>query len=625
MRSPQTVLETLRKHAQKAHYQYERLYRNLYNPQLYLLAYQNLYANKGSTTAGADGATLSGMSLKRIESLIKKLRDRSYQPHPARRQYIPKKSGNGLRPLGIPAADDKLVQEAVRMILESIYEPTFQSTSHGFRPGKSCHTALSQIQKTFTGVSWFVEGDIKGCFDNIDHHILVNILKRRIKDEAFIDLIWKLLRAGYLEDWMKHQTYSGTPQGSGVSPLLANIYMNELDLFMEKLRAQFGKGDKRRFSNDYVNANHHYARTRERNAKKWNTMSEEERKDAKVMQKKLQAILLSTPSREPMDPNYRRVLYVRYADDFLIGVIGNKADAEQIKTAVSEFLKQELNLTMSPEKTLITHGHDKARFLGYDITISKNQAVKKTKGGVKRAYNGRVVLLLPKEKWMGKLQEYRALNIQKDGTGKEIWMPVARNGLQNKEPIEILAQFNGEIRGIYNYYRLARNVSVLNKFCYVMEYADRLHYKYKVRAVVEPGAGRDLRPGDIRPGPGRAGTVNTCPAKGSDNARVWDTSKRAIQIVLNNLKGIFFRDDDLEQMTFSGTGRRGGNRYHDPPHLSFSRSRRLRLGTSLSASDFAIHKDSVIDFYMLPCYNNIILAGPWDMGPWGHQERSLRS
>lgn len=251
MRSPQTVLETLRKHAQKAHYQYERLYRNLYNPQLYLLAYQNLYANKGSTTAGADGATLSGMSLKRIESLIKKLRDRSYQPHPARRQYIPKKSGNGLRPLGIPAADDKLVQEAVRMILESIYEPTFQSTSHGFRPGKSCHTALSQIQKTFTGVSWFVEGDIKGCFDNIDHHILVNILKRRIKDEAFIDLIWKLLRAGYLEDWMKHQTYSGTPQGSGVSPLLANIYMNELDLFMEKLRAQFGKGDKRRFSNDY--------------------------------------------------------------------------------------------------------------------------------------------------------------------------------------------------------------------------------------------------------------------------------------------------------------------------------------------------------------------------------------
>ncbi len=130
--------------------------------------------------------------------------------------------------------------------------------------------------------------------------------------------------------------------------------------------------------------------------------------------------------------------------------------------------------------------------------------------------------------------------------------------------------------------------------------ADRLHYKYKVRAVVEPGAGRDLRPGDIRPGPGRAGTVNTCPAKGSDNARVWDTSKRAIQIVLNNLKGIFFRDDDLEQMTFSGTGRRGGNRYHDPPHLSFSRSRRLRLGTSLSASDFAIHKDSVIDFFI--CY-----------------------
>ena len=234
MRSPQAVLETLRKHAQETQYQYERLYRNLYNPQFYLLAYQNLYANKGSMTPGADGKTISGMGMKRIEDLVKKIRDRSYQPHPARRQYIPKKSGNGLRPLGIPSADDKLVQEAVRIILESIYEPNFKQTSHGFRPNRSCHTALAQIQRTFTGVSWFVEGDIKGCFDNIDHHILIGILKRRIKDEAFIDLIWKLLRAGYLEDWMKHQTYSGTPQGSGVSPLLANIYMNEQDQEMEE-------------------------------------------------------------------------------------------------------------------------------------------------------------------------------------------------------------------------------------------------------------------------------------------------------------------------------------------------------------------------------------------------------
>ena len=348
----------------------------------------------------------------------------------------------------------------------------FKAHTHGFRPGKSCHTALSQIQKTFTGVSWFVEGDIKGCFDNIDHHILVNILKRRIKDEAFIDLIWKLLRAGYLEDWMKHQTYSGTPQGSGAKSTLGEYLYERAGPVHGKAPGAIRQGRQAAVQQRLCQCQPPLcANQRTKRQKKWNTMSEEERKDAKVMQKKLQAILLSTPSREPMDPNYRRVLYVRYADDFLIGVIGNKADAEQIKTAVSEFLKQELNLTMSPEKTLITHGHDKARFLGYDITISKNQAVKKTKGGVKRAYNGRVVLLLPKEKWMGKLQEYRALNIQKDGTGKEIWMPVARNGLQNKEPIEILAQFNGEIRGIYNYYRLARNVSVLNKFCYVMEYS----------------------------------------------------------------------------------------------------------------------------------------------------------
>lgn len=245
MRSPSTVLENLQKHAKDKKYQYERIYRNLYNPQFYLLAYQNLYANKGSLTAGVDGTTLSGMNMERINRIIESLKDRSYQPSPAKRQYIPKKSGKGLRPLGIPSSDDKLVQEVVRIILESIYEPTFQNTSHGFRPNRSCHTALCLIQNRFTAVNWFVEGDIKGCFDNIDHHKLVEILKRRIKDEAFIDLIWKLLRAGHMEEWMHQQTYSGTPQGSGVSPLLANIYLNELDVFMSEYKDEFDKGDAR--------------------------------------------------------------------------------------------------------------------------------------------------------------------------------------------------------------------------------------------------------------------------------------------------------------------------------------------------------------------------------------------
>lgn len=242
MRNPIDVLNSLSEKSKNPSYRFQRLYRNLYNPEFYMLAYKNIYANDGSMTPGMDGTTLDGMSSRRIDGIIASLRDHSYQPKPARREYIPKKSDpNKKRPLGIPSANDKLVQEVVRLILESIYEPNFSENSHGFRPRKSCHTALLHLQRTFTGAKWFVEGDIKACFDDFDHHVLIDILRRRIDDEAFIALMWKFLKAGYMEQWEYHKTYSGTPQGSGISPILANIYLNELDRhiteYMHRARA----------------------------------------------------------------------------------------------------------------------------------------------------------------------------------------------------------------------------------------------------------------------------------------------------------------------------------------------------------------------------------------------------
>lgn len=473
MRSPQNVLESLSSKACNSNYQYQRLYRNLYNPEFYLTAYQKIQAKQGSMTAGTDGKTADGMGMKRINALIAKLRDFSYQPSPARRTYIPKANGKK-RPLGIPSFDDKLVQEVVRMILESIYEPTFLNTSHGFRPKRSCHTALQYVQKNFTGVKWFVEGDIKGCFDHVDHHVLVNILRRRIQDEHFIGLIWKFLKAGYMEDWVYHNTYSGTPQGSIISPILANIYLNELDVFMAQYAQTFRQGDKRR-----INPAYKKPLDKRRGKQEWlkrneHKISQEQKAAVKAEIDEINQYLRTIPYVDPMDDGYKRLVYVRYADDFLIGVIGSKVDAKQVKADVGQFIRQQLLLELSQEKTLITHGSDFAQFLSFQITTSTEQNSTRTKAGyIKRSYTGRIKLYVPKEKWLKRLLSYGALKIQydKNNGNKEIWVPICRSGLRNLDDLEILNQYNAEIRGLYNYYRIAHNATVLNNFLYVMKYS----------------------------------------------------------------------------------------------------------------------------------------------------------
>lgn len=433
-------------------------------------------------TPGTDGLTLDGMGMERIRKIIDSLKDFSYQPAPARRQYIPKKNG-GKRPLGIPSVNDKLVQEVVRLILESIYEPTFLPTSHGFRPGKSCHTALADIKVQFTGAKWFVEGDIKGCFDNIDHHILVNILRRRIQDEHFINLIWKFLKAGYMECWQYHQTYSGTPQGSIISPILANIYLNELDMYMEEYKKTFDLGVKRAENPEYKRKSQLALYYKKQYAAKWDTLNQEERNLARADIKERRKEFQQLPSKNQFDPQYRRIFYQRYADDFIIAVMGSKADAERVKSDVGAFLSNNLKLTLSKEKTLVTNGHDRAHFLGYEITISDISVTKKTPQGQCKTKSNKVRLYVPHEKWVEKLKSYKALKIKKEADGKERWIPLQRDKLIGKEPIEILSTYNAEIRGLYNYYSMANNVSVLNKFHYFMEYSlyKTLCAKYRVK------------------------------------------------------------------------------------------------------------------------------------------------
>ncbi len=480
MRNPERVLNSLAEHSKASNYKFERLYRILFNEEMFYIAYQRISANTGGMTPGTDGMTTDAMSLPRIEKLIASLKDESYQPQPARRVYIPKKNGKK-RPLGVPSADDKLVQEVIRMILEAIYEGQFEYTSHGFRPHRSCHTALAQVQKTFGGSKWFVEGDIKGFFDNINHDVLINILCERIADDRFIRLIRKLLKAGYIEDWKFHRTYSGTPQGGIVSPLLANIYLDKLDKYLKEYIQNFDKGKNRKRHPDTCTLGY---------KRRWivhklkTVVNEDERAELIKNYKANKAQSTLIPSGDEMDADYKRLKYVRYADDFLIGIIGSKEDAKRIKEDIKIFLTDKLALELSEEKTLITHTSKAAKFLGYEIDVTSSNTTRRgTNGVMRRAFNKRVRLMIGRDTIKNKLLEERMIEI-KVHNGKEQWKPKSKSVLVFNDDLEILDRYNSMVRGFVNYYSLANNSYELQTFGYILEYSMYKTFAHKYRSRV---------------------------------------------------------------------------------------------------------------------------------------------
>ena len=445
---------------------FTRLYRYLLREDIYYAAYQKLYANKGATTKGADNDTADGFSERYVHTLIQELQNGTYRAKPVRREYIKKRNGK-LRPLGIPSFRDKLLQEAVRMILEAIYEPTFDKHSHGFRPNRSCHTALRQVSSEFTGVVWFIEGDIKGCFDNIDHETLLVILGRKIKDSRFLNIIRQFLKAGYIENWKYNKTYSGTPQGGICSPILANIYLNELDRKLAEISVRFAK------PRSALRAPEYHAIDKEmKKISYWidHTKDAEARTELIRQYKELQKTIRHLPTK-PADN--KKFTYVRYADDWLAGVCGTKQECEELKAEIADFLSKELKLTLSEEKTLITHSSENVRFLGYDICVRRSQEIRGhcMKNGTwrkSRSLNGKVALTVPHSDKIERFLFAKGIIRQKtDGT----FQPVHRPKLLNMSDVEILQHYNAEARGLCNYYNLACDYHTLDYFCYLMEYS----------------------------------------------------------------------------------------------------------------------------------------------------------
>jgi len=481
-------------------------------------AYQNIYSNRGAFTKGINNDTLDKFDQNRVYNIIKKLRDGSYSPNPVRRVNIPKPNGK-LRPLGIPSGTDKLVQEVFRIILESIYEPKFSDKSHGFRPNRSCHTALREVS-TWAGTKWWIEFDIKGCFDNINHDRLIVTLEERIADRFFINIIRKFLEAGYVEHWKFNNTYSGTPQGGIISPILTNIYLDKLDKFIEskceiinktpycrdrnpvyrkirndlngnkiaivrclnkveKSEGYFKDANFRKivdndpefkkemirvtnYMNRSTNGIHvttlktripEFAKTYNLNEKDMLDITKYEVYRTRISELKISinkdTKLFKKTKCTDTSNGLNRLHYVRYADDFILGSIGSKADAMCIVNSIRNYIETELKMNICEEKTRIVD-YKGTEFLGYKVEMPKytDERMTTIDGVNRRRCVSRPKLRVP----VNKLIKFVSDNQYGDYVNN---ISEHRTKLINFDDIEIVRQYNAELRGLFQFYKYA--------------------------------------------------------------------------------------------------------------------------------------------------------------------------
>jgi group II intron reverse transcriptase/maturase len=404
---------------------FNRLWKNLISTAWLMQAWEQIRNNRGSQTAGVTATTAIDVDLELIHKLAGSLKDGRYRPKPVRRVLIPKSNGK-LRPLGIPALEDRIVQQALKMLLEPIFEADFLTCSHGFRQGLSTHTALRDVAHAYSNTSWIIEADIQGCYDNIPHGQLVTQLRRRIADEKVLQLIWRFLRAGYLEDWQYHKSYSGVPQGGILSPLLSNVFLHQLDTFvvneLEANRKEAKAESNARRDPEYMKITHQIGYLRKK-------LKKVDRPSAREIIKKLAELERQRkrmPSYAKDKKHPCKVRYVRYADDFVCLIAGNKQEAAAITHRIREKLST-MGLSLNEEKTKLTHWRHAVLFLGYQL-----QGVEKRGNGI------RIVFSIP-----------RASQRKVEEAIKQA------SSYYHAPEVDAMAHINAIFRGWCNYYKYA--------------------------------------------------------------------------------------------------------------------------------------------------------------------------
>ncbi|MDV3166195.1 MAG: reverse transcriptase domain-containing protein ['Waltheria sp.' little leaf phytoplasma] len=390
-----------------------------------IIAFNKIAKNQGAGTFGVDDETIDKKDLAWLTKLNNDYREGKDQLQPAHRVFIPKPNGKE-RPLGIPTIADRVQQQKLYQLLNPFYELKFSEWSFGFRPGKSCHDAIKRVKQRFQGIKWLIKIDIKGYFDTIDHHILMKMLEKDIHKNKTLQTINQWLKAGIMDNYQFQQTFSGSPQGGIISPLLANIYLNQIDI---KINELIEKGI------PIKKTNPEYRRLIRR----------QKGKSIKV-------------DRFINQNQNIRVEYIRYADDFIIGCMGTREQADEMKTKVVNWLKY-LKLTIAYDKSKIVPAHKGLRLLSYMIKINPTTSAIKRKV-IKKSLNGKVRTLILKNEVNDRGKQW--LRGEKITHNKQ---------LINRDSLEIIRTYKRIVEGVIRYFAYGENLSQLMKLTYIAEYS----------------------------------------------------------------------------------------------------------------------------------------------------------